>query len=188
MSVALLAGIIPRGGFLSSSRRPSQPRSVRASRCMAAAVPEGHPCRASDWLELDGKVALITGGASGLGSACATELARHGVKCVLVLMRDAQRRFVARFRLVRCSGAGCQADATAAQGCHRRRAKQAGGPAAGAQDCQGSGGEGGGSGRVGCRPVVRAHLCRVRRRQPRERECRSRCRCRAAGRNRRAHQ
>jgi NAD(P)-dependent dehydrogenase (short-subunit alcohol dehydrogenase family) len=56
---------------------------------MAAAVPEGRPRRASDWLELNGKVALITGGASGLGSACACELARHGVKCVpLPLLRS----------------------------------------------------------------------------------------------------
>ena len=106
MSVALRAGTIPRGGFLSTSRRPSQPRAVRAPRCMAAAVPEGHPRRTSDWLELDGKVALITGGASGLGSACATELARHGVKCVAVA--DVQRR-----HLVRCSGA---ADATGGAG------------------------------------------------------------------------
>lgn len=36
---------------------------------------------AADWLQLSGKVALITGGASGLGKGCALELASHGVKC-----------------------------------------------------------------------------------------------------------
>ena len=43
---------------------------------------EGRGSRhAADWLQLSGKVALITGGASGLGKACPLELASHGVKC-----------------------------------------------------------------------------------------------------------
>lgn len=87
-SLRALPAICTRVAPPSPARRRSQPRAVtHVSRCMAAAVPEGHPRRASDWLELDGKVALITGGASGLGSACACELARHGVKCVPALTR-----------------------------------------------------------------------------------------------------
>lgn len=37
---------------------------------------------ADNWLQLDGKVVVITGGASGLGSECGEELAALGAKCV----------------------------------------------------------------------------------------------------------
>ena len=34
-------------------------------------------------MELDGKVAIVTGGASGIGQALASELASHGVRVVV---------------------------------------------------------------------------------------------------------
>ena len=33
--------------------------------------------------QIDGKVAIVTGGASGIGAACATTLAREGAKVVV---------------------------------------------------------------------------------------------------------
>jgi NAD(P)-dependent dehydrogenase (short-subunit alcohol dehydrogenase family) len=39
--------------------------------------------------QIDGKVAIITGGASGIGAACATTLAREGVKVVVTDVNDA---------------------------------------------------------------------------------------------------
>lgn len=37
-----------------------------------------------DWLGVQRKVVIITGGASGLGNACATQLADQGARCVLL--------------------------------------------------------------------------------------------------------
>ena len=38
--------------------------------------------------QLDGKIGIITGGASGIGAACARVLAREGSKLVLTDMED----------------------------------------------------------------------------------------------------
>ena len=38
--------------------------------------------------QIDGKVAIVTGGASGIGAACATTLAREGAKMVVTDMED----------------------------------------------------------------------------------------------------
>lgn len=48
------------------------------------AAPAARPST-EDWLELDGKVIIITGGASGLGNACGEELAARGAKCAVSL-------------------------------------------------------------------------------------------------------
>ena len=39
--------------------------------------------------QIDGKVAIVTGGASGIGAACATTLAREGAKVVVTDVDDA---------------------------------------------------------------------------------------------------
>ena len=39
--------------------------------------------------QVEGKVALVTGGASGIGAACAETLAREGAKVVLTDLDDA---------------------------------------------------------------------------------------------------
>ena len=36
--------------------------------------------------QIDGKVAIVTGGASGIGAACATTLAREGAKVAVTMM------------------------------------------------------------------------------------------------------
>jgi hypothetical protein len=71
-----------------SALRPScaplcaaQSTSRAASASSARMEPQGRSSAPSEWLGLRGKAAVITGGASGLGSACARELATHGVKC-----------------------------------------------------------------------------------------------------------
>jgi NAD(P)-dependent dehydrogenase (short-subunit alcohol dehydrogenase family) len=51
---------------------------------------------------VDGKVAIVTGGASGIGAACATTLAREGAKIVITDLDDAAGRAVAE----RIGGAG----------------------------------------------------------------------------------
>ena len=38
--------------------------------------------------QVEGKVAIVTGGASGIGAACATTLAREGAKVVVTDMDD----------------------------------------------------------------------------------------------------
>ena len=45
--------------------------------------------------QVDRKVAVVTGGASGIGAACATTLAREGVKVVITDLDDAAGRAVA---------------------------------------------------------------------------------------------
>ena len=42
--------------------------------------------------QVEGKVAIVTGGASGIGAACATTLAREGAKVVITDIDDAGRR------------------------------------------------------------------------------------------------
>ena len=39
--------------------------------------------------QVEGKVAIVTGGASGIGAACATTLAREGAKVVVADLDDA---------------------------------------------------------------------------------------------------
>jgi len=43
---------------------------------------------------LDAKVAIVTGGASGIGAACAATLARGGAKVVITDLEDAAGRAV----------------------------------------------------------------------------------------------
>ena len=42
--------------------------------------------------QVEGKVAIVTGGASGIGAACATILAREGAKVVIRDIDDAGAR------------------------------------------------------------------------------------------------
>ena len=44
--------------------------------------------------QVEGKVAIVTGGASGIGAACATTLAREGAKVVITNIDDAGARAV----------------------------------------------------------------------------------------------
>jgi NAD(P)-dependent dehydrogenase (short-subunit alcohol dehydrogenase family) len=47
--------------------------------------------------QVEGKVAIVTGGASGIGAACAATLAREGAKVVITDIDDAgARRWWAR--------------------------------------------------------------------------------------------
>ena len=45
--------------------------------------------------QVDGKVAIVTGGASGIGAGCATTLAREGTKVVVTDVDDAGGQAVA---------------------------------------------------------------------------------------------
>jgi len=45
--------------------------------------------------QVDGKVAIVTGGASGIGTACAVALAREGAKIVVTDLDDAGGQAVA---------------------------------------------------------------------------------------------
>jgi NAD(P)-dependent dehydrogenase (short-subunit alcohol dehydrogenase family) len=42
--------------------------------------------------QVEGKVAIVTGGASGIGAACAATLAREGAKVVITDIDDASCR------------------------------------------------------------------------------------------------
>ncbi len=44
--------------------------------------------------QVDGKVAIVTGGASGIGAACAATLAREGAKVVVTDLDEARGRAV----------------------------------------------------------------------------------------------
>jgi NAD(P)-dependent dehydrogenase (short-subunit alcohol dehydrogenase family) len=44
--------------------------------------------------QVEGKVAIVTGGASGIGAACATTLAREGAKVVVTDVDDANGQAV----------------------------------------------------------------------------------------------
>ena len=44
--------------------------------------------------QVEGKVAIVTGGASSIGAACAATLAREGAKLVVTDLDDAGRRAV----------------------------------------------------------------------------------------------
>jgi NAD(P)-dependent dehydrogenase (short-subunit alcohol dehydrogenase family) len=55
--------------------------------------------------QVDGKVAIVTGAASGIGAACAATLAREGAKIVVTDLDDAGGRVVAE----RIGGAGGEA-------------------------------------------------------------------------------
>jgi len=45
--------------------------------------------------QVDGKIAVVTGGASGIGAACAETLAREGAKVVLTDIDDARGQEIA---------------------------------------------------------------------------------------------
>ena len=45
--------------------------------------------------QVEGKAAIVTGGASGIGAACATTLAREGAKVMITDLDDAGGRAVA---------------------------------------------------------------------------------------------
>src|SRR5262245_48863808 len=49
----------------------------------------GRALEAADMGQLDGKIGIITGAASGIGAACAQALAREGAKLVLTDLDDA---------------------------------------------------------------------------------------------------
>src|SRR5215468_1114300 len=53
--------------------------------------------------QVEGKVAIVTGGASGIGAACATTLAREGAKVVVTDLDDAGGRGVVD-RITRAGG------------------------------------------------------------------------------------
>src|ERR1700752_688607 len=55
------------------------------------AIPPGdeNGTRERDMAQLDGRVAIVTGGASGIGAACAGTLAREGAKVVITDIDDA---------------------------------------------------------------------------------------------------
>ena len=55
--------------------------------------------------QVDGKVAIVTGGASGIGTACAATLAREGAKIVITDLEEAAGRAVAE----KIGGAGGEA-------------------------------------------------------------------------------
>ena len=97
MSVALLAGRVPR----TSSRTPLY-RCRRASAEMAAA--SSGP---SSWLNLEGKVAVVTGGVSGLGKACSLELARNGVKVAITDVRSEEQGKAAAQEVCEQTGSKC---------------------------------------------------------------------------------
>ena len=49
--------------------------------------------------QVEGKVAIITGGASGIGAACAATLAREGAICEVRVKRKVPYRYIyGRFR------------------------------------------------------------------------------------------
>ena len=47
---------------------------------------------------IEGKIAIVTGGASGIGAACAATLAREGAKVVITDLDDAGASQPATFR------------------------------------------------------------------------------------------
>jgi NAD(P)-dependent dehydrogenase (short-subunit alcohol dehydrogenase family) len=55
--------------------------------------------------QIDGKVAIVTGGASGIGAACATTLVREGAKVVVADLDDTGGQSVVN----KISGAGGEA-------------------------------------------------------------------------------
>jgi len=55
--------------------------------------------------QVEGQVAIVTGGASGIGAACATTLVREGAKVVVTDLDDSGGRVVAE----RIGGAGGEA-------------------------------------------------------------------------------
>src|SRR4029077_2248321 len=55
--------------------------------------------------QVEGKVAIVTGGASGIGAACAATLAREGAKVVVTDLDDSGGRDV----VDKISGAGSEA-------------------------------------------------------------------------------
>ena len=63
-------------------------------------------------MELDGKVAIVTGGASGIGQALASELASHGVRVVVGDLDDSgAQSTAAAIRSVGGEAAALRADA-----------------------------------------------------------------------------
>ena len=57
--------------------------------------------------QVEGKVAIVTGGASGIGAACATTLAREGAKVVVTYLDDSGGQAVVE----KIGGAGGEGEA-----------------------------------------------------------------------------
>lgn len=74
---------------------------------MAAAEPSLWPARSDSWLELGGRVALVTGGAAGIGRACAIELLRCGCAVALADKAHADKGEAEARELARTTGGRC---------------------------------------------------------------------------------
>ena len=109
----MLAAAIP----LTRVRPPQRQLAPSRSVCARAMVTPAHG--ANGWLGLRGKVALVTGGVSGLGRAISLELAQQGVHIVITDVRSEEEGLAAVDELKAKSGVNSlylRADVSTPQG------------------------------------------------------------------------
>ena len=81
------------------------PKAENASKQKKRGEADNAEMKIADLFRVDGQIAIVTGGASGIGYACAQVLADNGAK-VCIFDRDAAKLDETKARLA-CDIAGC---------------------------------------------------------------------------------